>query len=69
MGWSVDPSLTPATTGQSADRVLSGVDADRVAQSPEVVTDVGLSVVIADYLENFFYPKRRHSSLSYLRPN
>jgi len=69
MGWSVDRSLTPASTGQSAHGVLSGVDADRVTQSPAVVTNVGLSVVIADYVENFSNPGRRHSSLGYLTPN
>ena len=33
------------------------------------ITKVQLSLAIADYIENFYNPKRRHSSLSYLTPN
>jgi len=33
------------------------------------ITNVELSVAIADYIENFYNPQRRHSSLSYLTPN
>jgi hypothetical protein len=69
MGRSVDRSLTPALTGQSAHGVLSGVDADRVAQYPEVVTNVELSFVIADYVKNFCNPGRRHGPWGYLTPN
>jgi len=31
-------------------------------------TKVELSVAIADYIENFYNPLRRHSSLNYLTP-
>ena len=30
------------------------------------ITNVQLSLAIADYIENFYNPQRRHSSLSYL---
>ena len=33
------------------------------------ITKVQLSLAIADYIENFYNPQRRHSSLSYLTPN
>lgn len=32
-------------------------------------TNLELGVAIADYIENFSNPARRHSSLSYLTPN
>ena len=32
------------------------------------ITNVQLSLAIADYIENFYNPQRRHSSLSYLTP-
>lgn len=33
------------------------------------ITIVELSVAMADYIENFYNPVRRHSSLNYLTPN
>src|ERR1022692_3572291 len=33
------------------------------------ITNVQLSVAIADFIENFYNPQRRHSSLNYLTPN
>jgi len=32
-------------------------------------TNIELAIAIADYIENFYNPSRRHSSLSYLTPN
>jgi transposase InsO family protein len=32
-------------------------------------THLELAIAIADYIENFYNPSRRHSSLSYLTPN
>jgi transposase InsO family protein len=33
------------------------------------ITIVELSAAMADYIENFYNPARRHSSLNYLTPN
>jgi transposase InsO family protein len=32
-------------------------------------THLELAIAIADYIENFYNPSRRHSSLGYLTPN
>jgi len=32
-------------------------------------TKIELSIAIADYIENFYNPIRRHSSIDYLTPN
>ena len=32
-------------------------------------TNLELAIAIADYIENFYNPSRRHSSLGYLTPN
>jgi putative transposase len=32
-------------------------------------TSIELAIAIADYIENFYNPRRRHSSIGYLTPN
>jgi hypothetical protein len=54
---------------QRPDGVVLGNDADRAPRSTEGRTIVELASAIADYIDNFYNPARRHSSLDYLTPN